>query len=31
MQQPFRKCADNGKGGGRDVQAENARLRVDGD
>ena len=27
----FRKCADNGKGGGRDVQAENARLRVDGD
>ena len=31
MQTAFRKCADNGKGGGRDVQAENAQRRIDGD
>ena len=31
MQKTFRKCADNGKEVGREVQAENARLRVDGD
>ena len=29
MQTTFRKCADNGKEGGRDVQAENARLRAE--
>ena len=31
MQKTFRECVDNGEEGGRDVQAENARLRVDGD
>ena len=31
MQKTFRKCAGNGKEMERDVQAENARLRVDSD
>ena len=29
--QTFRKCADRGKHGGRDGQAENVQLRDDGD
>ena len=31
MQTTFRECADSGKQGGRDGQAENVQLRDDGD
>ena len=31
MQTTFRKCADSGKQGGRDGQAENVQLKDDGD
>ena len=31
MQTTFRKCADSGKGGGRDGQAENVQLEADDD
>ena len=31
MQTTFRKCADSGKQGGRNGQAENVQLRDDGD
>ena len=31
MQITFRKCADSGKEGGRDGQAENVQLEADDD
>ena len=31
MQTTFRKCADNGKEGGRDGHAENVQLEADDD
>ena len=31
MQTTFRKCADSGKEGGRDGQAENVQLEADDD